>query len=82
MANSPLVPTTEYKFSVEGNDLVMRFPINPTTSKSGKSKLLATTNGAKVFTHDGYDIQMNVNCYVPIAIWDAIQAKGNGKKKS
>ena len=82
MANTPSVPTTEYSFSVEGNELVMRFPINPTVSKSGKSMLLATTNGAKVFTHDGYDIQMNVNCYVPKAIWDGIQSKTKGKKKS
>ena len=82
MANTPLVPTTEYEFAVEGNTLVMRFPIKPTVSKSGKSVLLATTNGAKVFAYDGYDIQMNVNCYVQKSIWDAIQAKAKGKKKS
>ena len=70
MANKHNCNTTT-KYAVEGNALVMRFPITPRLSKAGKSMLLATTGGAETFTHDGMDIQMNVNIYVPIAQWEA-----------
>ena len=59
------------KYTVDGNELVLRFPISPRLSKAGKSMLLATTGWAETFTHDGMDIQMNVNIYVPIAQWEA-----------
>lgn len=65
-------------YSVEGKELVMRFTINPHKSKSEKSMLLATTSGTEIFTHDGLDIAMNINCYVPIKQWEA-KAKKSSK---
>ena len=64
MAASP-----KYQF-VDGN-IVCTFPISPRLSKKGISMLLATTNGAETVTHDGMDVQFNVNIYVPIAQWEA-----------
>ena len=57
------------KYSVENGELVMRFPIVPRLSKTEKSMLLATTNGAEKFEYDGMEIAMNINCYVPIQQW-------------
>lgn len=57
------------KYSIEGNELVMRFPIVPRLSKTEKSMLLATTNGAEKWVHEGMEIAMNINCYVPIQQW-------------
>ena len=58
------------KYSIEGDTIVMRFKISPRKSKTNKSMLLASTSGAEVFTHDGMDIMMNVNVYVPIGQWE------------
>ena len=38
---------------------------------SGKSMLLASTRGAETFTHEGMDIQMNINMYVNLAEYKA-----------
>jgi len=58
------------KYTIEGDTIVMRFKISPRKSTTNKSMLLATTSGAEVFTHDGMDIMMNVNVYVPIGQWE------------
>lgn len=66
-------------YSIEDGNMVMRLPIAPRLAKAGKSMLLCSTRGAETFTHDGMDIRMNINCYVPIDMWNA---KAKKSKKS
>ena len=52
--------------TVENGEVVIRFPANGTTtiSKSGKTRLLATTGGfVKV---EGTDISLSLNAIVPL----------------
>jgi len=37
--------------------------ISPRKSASGKSMLLVSTNGREAFTHEGREIQVNLNAY-------------------
>ena len=81
MANMPTDSTNtigEYTFT--DSHIICKYPISPRMAKTGKSMLLATTRGAESIPHDGVDVQFNVNIYVPIAQWDAMQAKGKAKK--
>lgn len=57
------------RFEIVGKEIVIRFPIVPTVSGTGKSMTLATTRGKETFMHDGKDIMVNLNVYVPIEQW-------------
>mgnify|MGYP003626997128 FL=1 len=59
------------QYTVEGDEIVARFKIDPKEAKSGKSMLLASTRGAETFTHEGMDIHMNINMYVTLAEYKA-----------
>ena len=59
------------QYTVEGDEIVARFKIDPKEAKSGKSMLLASTRGAETFTHENMRIQMNINMYVPLAEYEA-----------
>ena len=59
------------QYTVEGDEIVARFKIDPRQAKSGKSMLLASTRVAETFTHEGMDIQMNINMYVNLAEYKA-----------
>lgn len=49
---------------IEGDFIIIVKRIHPRASKTGKSMLLASTNGRESFTHEGKDIQVNLNAYV------------------
>jgi hypothetical protein len=52
--------------SIENNEIVIRLPIAPRTSKSGKSLVIASTNG-NIQTgteYKGKPVVVGVNCYV------------------
>ena len=51
------------QYTVEGDEIVARFKIDP--------MLLASTRGAETFTHEGMDIHMNINMYVTLAEYKA-----------
>ena len=59
------------QYTVEGDEIVARFKIDPKEAKSSKSMLLASTRGAETFTHVGMDIHMNINMYVTLAEYKA-----------
>tara|TARA_R110000824_G_scaffold367524_1_gene556704 strand:+ start:720 stop:965 length:246 start_codon:yes stop_codon:yes gene_type:complete len=59
------------QYTVEGDEIVARFKIDPKEAKSGKSMLLASTRGAELFTHKGMGIRMNINMYVPVEEYKA-----------
>ena len=59
------------QYTVEGDEIVARFKIDPKEAKSGKSMLLASTRGAETFTHEGMKIHMNINMYVTLAEYKA-----------
>ena len=52
---------------IEGNELVVRVPISPHPSKSGKTMLVASTHGAQDagLEHDGKPIKVSLNAYTP-----------------
>ena len=48
---------------IEDGYVVITKRISPRASKSGKSMLLASTNGRETFSHEGKDIEVNLNVY-------------------
>lgn len=57
------------KAEIQGNDIVIRLPVNfknPVTSKTGKTKVVATTNGNQsVDLGEKYPIvQIGVNVFI------------------
>ncbi len=56
------------KVTVEGNDLVIRVPMNPTPTPSatGKTLVVATSRGNQVTTAevDGKQVTVGVNAYI------------------
>ena len=48
---------------IDGEFVVIVKRITPRASKSGKSMLLASTSGRETFSHEGRDIQVNLNVY-------------------
>jgi hypothetical protein len=59
MANAKL----EEGMRIEGEYVVIVKRITPRASKSGKSMLLASTSGRETFSHEGKDVQVNLNVY-------------------
>ena len=59
------------RFEIVGKEIVIRFPIVPTISGTGKSMTLATTRGKEMFVHDGKEVLVNLNVYMPIDQWTA-----------
>jgi len=58
MANQPT-----QKFKIEGNEIVIRMPLQPVMSKSGKSIVVASTRGRETFEHEGESLHVNLNVY-------------------
>ena len=52
--------------TIEGNTLTIKAPISEQTSKSGKSLLLATSNGNLVTTasYKGQSVVVGLNAYI------------------
>ena len=48
---------------IEGEYVVIVKRIAPRASKTGKSMLLASTNGRETFSHEGKEVQVNLNVY-------------------
>ena len=63
MANAPKDGNLEEGMRIVGEHVVIVKRIMPRASKSGKSMLLASSNGAEVFTHEGREIKVNLNVY-------------------
>ena len=59
MANTP----QSKKFEIVGNEIVIRMPLQPVLSKSGKSIVIASTRGRESFDHDGELVHVNLNVY-------------------
>ena len=59
MANKP----QSKKFEIVGNEIVIRMPLQPVLSKSGKSIVIASTRGRESFDHDGELVHVNLNVY-------------------
>ena len=59
MANKP----QSKKFEIVGNEIVIRMPLQPVLSKSGKSIVIASTLGRESFDHDGELVHVNLNVY-------------------
>ncbi len=59
---------TELTATIEGNVLVIRVPLNekPAPSKSGKSKVVASSHGNKVtkLLVEGKPVTVGVNAYI------------------
>lgn len=54
------------KVEVKGKDIVITMPANfknPPASKSGKTKVIATSNGNQKFTLEGKEVFIGVNAY-------------------
>jgi len=53
--------------TIEKNELVIRLPISPRPSKSGKTILVASTAGGQKsgVQHDGKEVTISVNAYIP-----------------
>ena len=51
------------KFEIVGNEIVIRMPLTPVMSKSGKSIVIASTRGRETFEHDGESVHVNLNVY-------------------
>ncbi len=49
--------------SIQDGYVVIVKKILPRASKSGKSMLLASTSGRESFSHEGKDVQVNLNVY-------------------
>ena len=60
MANTP---AEKKRFEIKGNEIIIRFPIQPVQSKSGKSIVIASTRGRETFEHDGESLHVNLNVY-------------------
>lgn len=47
--------------------LEVQVPINPRPSKSGKTTVIASTNGNQTSSiqHDGFNVVIGVNAYIP-----------------
>jgi len=58
MANKPT-----QKFQIVGNEIVIRMPLTPVMSKSGKSIVIASTRGRETFEHEGESLHVNLNVY-------------------
>ena len=58
MANQPT-----QKFQIVGNEIVIRMPLQPVMSKSGKSIVVASTRGRETFEHEGESLHVNLNVY-------------------
>lgn len=55
------------KATIEGKELVIRIPLQtPTLSKSGKTKVVASSQGNKVTEClvEGKPVTIGVNCYI------------------
>ena len=48
---------------IEDGHIVIVKKISPRPSKTGKSMLLASTSGRETFSHEGKDVQVNLNVY-------------------
>ena len=59
MANKP----QSKKFEIVGNEIVIRMPLQPVLSKSGKSIVIASTRGRESFDHAGELVHVNLNVY-------------------
>lgn len=59
-------PAGKFSAAIEGNMIVLRLPISPRPSNSGKNILLYTTAGNKTLDieHDGQPIVAGINLYV------------------
>jgi hypothetical protein len=55
------------KVAIEGTELVIRLPITPEKSASGKSLVVASTRGNKQtdVEYNGKRITVGVNAYIP-----------------
>ena len=61
-----LAKELEETMRIEGEYFVMVKKISPRKSASGKSLLIASTNGRQSFMHDGKEVQVNLNAYTLI----------------
>ena len=68
MANKP---ADKKQFEIVGNEIIVRYPISPVKSSTGKSMTIASSRGKDTFTHDGKTISVNFNAYVAIGEWEA-----------
>ena len=68
MANKPVA---KKQFEIVGNEIVVRYPISPVKSSTGKSMTIASSRGKDTFTHDGKTVNINFNAYVAIAEWES-----------
>ena len=62
---------TTKQFEIKGNEIVVRYQIQPTKSKAGKSMVIASSRGRDTFQHDGKNVHVNFNAYVMIDEWEA-----------
>jgi hypothetical protein len=58
------------KVEIKGNEVVITLPINNplTPSKSGKSRIVATSSGivATAAIYDGKPVKVGVNCFIDL----------------
>ena len=57
------MPNTAKRFEIKDNMIIIRFPLTPVQSKSGKSIVIASTRGRETFDHDGEQLHVNLNVY-------------------
>ena len=50
-------------YTIKGGYLIAKVKIEPVTSKSGKSIVVASTRGRETFVHDGKEVHVNLNAY-------------------
>ena len=61
---------TNKQFEIKGNEIIVRYPIAPVKSGTGKSMTIASSRGKDTFTHDGKTVSVNFNAYVSIGEWE------------
>ena len=66
MANAPKAK----QFEIKGNEIIVRYPLTPVMSGTGKSMTIASSRGKDTFIHDGKTVSVNFNAYVAIGEWN------------
>ena len=65
------MPNTNNQFEIKGNEIIVRYPIAPVKSSTGKSMTIASSRGKDTFMHDGKTVSVNFNAYVSIGEWES-----------
>ena len=61
---------TPKQFSIVGDEIIVRYKIQPVKSKAGKSMVIASSRGADTFDWDGKQVRVNFNAYVMLEEWE------------